>query len=644
MVTITQLREFMKEQIEEDKTIKTAQVEGDSLEDALRQASIELGLPVKRLEYEVIQRGNKGVLGFGKKEWLVTAYEVEIVEEQQAEEEVAGDAGVEEEPEKRDENKPGEVYVRLVSGGVFLKVIKPHGDGTPVTEEKALQVIAERGVTSFDSALVSKVVKKMQDEYERIGDYEYNPVNDPIMSVDITDQEMKAFLVVSKPGPGGSDLSYDEIVTFVKSQNVIHGIKEEAIRQLEEHPQFGTAVFIAEGTKPQHGKDAKTMFNFKTDHTAVDLKKDKNGRVDFKELNLVENVIAGQLLAQKTPPDEGKDGRTVTGRILPARSGKDIDIGIGKNVKLAEDGQTVISEINGQVLIINAKINVEPVYTVAGDVSLQTGNILFLGTVIVKGSVEDGFSVKASGNIEVMGSVGKCVLDSEGDIVVHQGILGKNGGHVRSGKSIFAKFIEHSRIEAGENVVASDGIIHSHVDANKTIICQGKRAAIVGGMQRAAEEIQSKTLGSVAGTETILEVGYDPKNKEKLVKLESEKTSLDDELEEVQRNVKTLETLKKTKRKLSDEKETYLKELHEKRSTILSSLEKLNNEIGNLSVYLSSLKTKGRISASGKIFPGVKIFIKNESLTVRTEYKLCSFVLEKGEVKITKYKVSEEQE
>ena len=29
---------------------------------------------------------------------------------------------------------------------------------------------------------------------------------------------------------------------------------------------------------------------------------------------------------------------------------------------------------------------------------------------MVKGNVEDGFSVKASGNIEIHGSVGKCVL------------------------------------------------------------------------------------------------------------------------------------------------------------------------------------------------------------------------------------------
>ena len=50
---------------------------------------------------------------------------------------------------------------------------------------------------------------------------------------------------------------------------------------------------------------------------------------------------------------------------------------------------------------------------------------MFLGTVFISGNVEDGFSVKASGNIEVKGTVGKSELDAEGDIVVSQGIAGK---------------------------------------------------------------------------------------------------------------------------------------------------------------------------------------------------------------------------
>ena len=44
-----------------------------------------------------------------------------------------------------------------------------------------------------------------------------------------------------------------------------------------------------------------------------------------------------------------------------------------------------------------------PVYVVPGDVDFSTGNIDFIGSVKVMGSVRNGFSVKAEGNVEIMG-------------------------------------------------------------------------------------------------------------------------------------------------------------------------------------------------------------------------------------------------
>jgi len=287
--------------------------------------------------------------------------------------------------------------------------------------------------------------------------------------------------------------------------------------------------------------------------------------------------------------------------------------------------------------LILGKINVEPVYTVDGDVNFKTGNILFLGTVIVKGNVEDGFTVKAAGNIEVMGSVGKCLLDAEGEIIVHQGILGKNEGKVRAGSNLVAKFIENAHIEVEENVLVSDGIIHSFVDANKRILCQGKRASVVGGRLRAANEIHAKTLGSVAGTETILEVGIAPKRKEKLSQALKRKEELEKSLEELVRNISTLENLKKVQREFPEDKQKSLSGLNDKRSEILRELEEIGGVINEINTYLQSIKVSGKVSASDRVFPGVKILIKNESLVVRNEFKNVTFSLENKEIRMIKY-------
>jgi len=286
---------------------------------------------------------------------------------------------------------------------------------------------------------------------------------------------------------------------------------------------------------------------------------------------------------------------------------------------------------------------VEPIYTVQGDVNLRTGNIIFLGTVIITGNVEDGFSVKAAGNIEVYGTVGKAELDAEGDIIVHQGIAGKSTGFVRSGRSLWARFIENAQVEAGSLVVVSDGIINSQVDANKRIICEGKRAHIVGGQLRAAEEINAKILGSpVSGTETLLEVGFDPKSKERFNLVTDKKTAASKELDDVELNLQTLINIRKQRKSLPEDKEIFFKELVEKRQGIMQDIAKLSAEIDEIQMYLNSLKTRGRISASSKVYPGVKITIRDIKEDVKSEYRAVTFVLENNLIRVTKYEETDE--
>jgi uncharacterized protein (DUF342 family) len=505
----------------------------------------------------------------------------------------------------------------------------------------AMEAIRARNIVDFDASVVAKVVRRTDGDYIRIGTIDYNPVNDAVMTVEVSDDEMKAHMEVSRPGPGGTDISYENMVSVLRNSGVHYGIKEEYLKRFEDYPEYGVPVLAAEGTLPQDGADAQVVYNFNCEASVPKLR-EKDGRMDFKELGLIENVVAGQILAKKTPLEEGIDGRTVTGRTLPAKPGKDTEIAIGKNVKLSEDRMTALAELNGQVVLLGGRITVEPVYLVNGDVNLHTGNIIFLGSVIVKGSVEDQFTVKASGNIEVNGSVGRCVLDAEGDIIVYQGILGKNTGTVKSSRSVYAKFIEHARVEAAENVVANEGILHSFVDANKRIICQGRRASIVGGRLRAAEEINAKNLGSVAGAETILEVGYDPQSKERMLELENSNRQIMRELEEVELNIKTLANLKKVQKQLPEEKEQYYTELVEKRAKSLAEIEAINKETEEIRERLASIKREGRVSASDKVFPGVRVFVKDASLEVRSEFRNVTFILENSVVKVTKYEALEE--
>lgn len=643
MVNLEQIREAMALRLEEDQSRVFVEVAADTLDEALANAAIQLGVQVRELDYEILQRGTSSFLSMNRKNWFIRAYEMQKKKRKATKRGDEAVSGEESAFVPLIEDKNGDAFVFCAPDGVYLKVVQPIGKGKPATARDAMDKIRERGLQGIPEDSVAPVVSAAKGEYAKIAPYRHNPANDTMMAVEIADQEMKAYLYATPPGSGGADLSSDMIVAFLRNNRVVAGIDEKRIGEFVDSPVYKQNYLVAEGIKPQDGQDAHIVYNFEVDRSKIRLKETASGKVDFKELNLVQNVVEGQPLAQKIPAERGKAGKTVTGKYLEAKNGRDIPLPLGKNTKLAEDGVTIIAETNGQVLILNNKINVEPVLNIDGDVSLKTGNIMFLGTVYISGNVEDGFSVKASGNIEVKGTVGKSELDAEGDIVVSQGVAGKGEGFIRSGKSIWAKFIENSRVEAGEFVIVSDGIINSQVNANRKILCQGKRAAIIGGVLSAAEEIHAKTLGSFGGaSETILNVGFDPRSKERLDSLTANRQVAEKELEEVQLNFATLMNLKKQKKDFSEEKEASLKRLGERQYILQNELEDIDTELKQIQDYLNTLKTRGRVSASVKVFAGVKIVIRDTTEDVRTDCKATTFYLENGLIRYGKYQGPDE--
>ena len=232
-ISLEKLREYMRLQAEEDRKKRSVQVAGESIEDALNQASIELNVPIKSLEYEILEKGSKGTLGFGKKDFILIAYEAVKEAALPGQEE---DLGFDFQPSfsegVKDLDRNGEALVKLTPEGVQLKVTQPVGKGRKVTEKEALAAIHARGVSRFDSLLVSKVVKQADGDYIRIGEFNYNPVNDAVLTVDITDLEMKAFIVIRPPGQGGCDLTADSVIGFLKNNGVVHGMRRSAERRV----------------------------------------------------------------------------------------------------------------------------------------------------------------------------------------------------------------------------------------------------------------------------------------------------------------------------------------------------------------------------------------------------------------------------
>ncbi|MDR1908835.1 MAG: FapA family protein [Spirochaetaceae bacterium] len=631
-----QLQQKIKERLKEDRSVRIINAEGPTIEAAVAQAATLLDIPVRRLEYEVLERGFPGFLGAGKKIWKISAYERARLEEDAGEEETFDEAFAD--GEAAEEDRDGDCFVQLTREGVMLKVTPPEGRGKRVSEARALTLVNSRPINNLDAALLATVVKQAKSSYVRVADFTRSPANDTSIEVELAEQDMKAWMRVTAPGPGGCDLSAEEYLSQIKANRIYYGLKEDYIRDFADRPVYREAVLVAEGIKPVNGRDAFIQYNFETVPNKVRMREGADGRVDFKQLNIIQNVVQGQPLARKVPAEEGVDGMSISGTLLPANDGRDIDLPLGVNVHVAEDGVTIVADINGQVVMSGDKINVEPSYIVQGNVGLKTGNIDFLGNVIINGNVEDGFSVKSAGNIEVNGMVERAQLEAEGDIIIHQGVTGKGSGAIRAGRSLWAKFIENSIVVAGNMVVVNDGIVNSHVDAFGRIVVQGKRANIVGGRLRASEEIMAKAIGSpISGTETICEVGYDLKAKLRFDQLSARSEELAEELEELEHNLQALINIKKQRKGLPDEKEQELRDMTQKRQAMIAETRALGYETAKLKEILDQNTVTGKISASDKVYSGVKIVIRDIREDVRNDFSAVSFSLENGLIRVNKY-------
>ena len=638
MIDFAQLQEIMEERLAMDRSIQSVVAVGPTLEAAVSDAAALLDAPVRRIEYEVLEKGAAGFWGMGKKDWHIQAYERAVESKKKHIDTLFEEEEQEALPVILD--RDGQAFVQLRSGGdALLKVTAASGTGRKASETYAMQLLKDRGVQNIDAALVEKTIQDALGAYIKVGTFEHHSYNDSVIMVEIAGDDMQAFINVKAPGEGGCDIQYETYISTLKSNMVVFGVKEDFLRDFIDQPIYGEKVVIAEGALPADGRDAYIQYNFETDQQKKRMKEGSDGRIDFKELNKIENVVENQPLARMILPEKGVPGKTVTGKSLPAKDGRETKLPVGTNVHVADDGVTILADKNGQVIMANDLLNVEEVYTVNGDVNLKTGgNINFKGTVIINGNVDDGFAVKADGNIEVNGIVAKADLEAQGDIIIRQGINGKGGGSINAGKSIWARFIQNANVQSGNMVVASDGIINSYVTAQNRIVCQGKRASIMGGRLCACEEISAKVLGNpTSGTETICEVGFDPGSKRELDSLMEEKDTMTKQFEEIKLNMQTLINIKQQRKSLPEDKEAYLEELTDKRNIMIESLQKNDDAIKKIQEYLNSLKSRGKVSASSKVYPGVKIIIKDVRDEVHTEYKAVTFIQEGGQIKPVKY-------
>ena len=635
--------DFYKE-VYNNKNTRSVELSVESLERGMQEAAAIFQCPIYELTYKVLEEGSKGFFNIGAKPFLIRythiTYDKSNIGMGQGADYTIGTSG-DSSQNKVIFNKDTDVVVRVKRDGVFLKVVPPTADGKRIEDMTIVEEkLIDAGIKEYDSHLAKKMLHEQTGKYEKIAEWDISRSgNNAKISYSISDDKMRAYVTVTKPNKGGREMDLQDVKEIMENCGITFGFQEENVTKCLEEGTFNIPILAAEGRPPVNGQSAKIEYLVNVNKKVIPKYIGEDQSIDYKDLSIVENVVEGQKLAKKIPATDGEIGRTVLGVKIETKAGKDIDIKevLGDNVEMSDDGEYILSTINGQVVLRGKSLNVEPIFEVSGDVGPETGNINFIGSVLVKGSVNDNYSIKAEGNIDVHGTVGKCDLEAKGDIMVKLGIQGNENSVVKAGGDVIAKFIQFSNVQAGNNVVVTEAILNSNIDSDNRIILIGKRASASGGRLRALREVNGKVLGSQAGTRTLIETGISPAKRRTIDDLDKEKEELDNSIEETERNIKSLEQAAKLK-KLDDEKKEQLQSYKEQLEQASSRREEVVLEREALTQTIEVEKVESTISAGKEMLPGVQLTIGSAEFTIRQSYKSITFFEENGMIQTEKYR------
>lgn len=548
----------------------------------------------------------------------------------------------------------GYFTINTEEDGTYLTVFPPKGNGKKVDYDSVINEIKKLNLKDVVMSEVERAIKETTGQPVLIVK-EKVALKDGQIFVNITPDEMFAQVTIVPPQGGGKDITEDDVYNALKNHNVIFGIKKDVISKLvkrgldaKNDPTIllePIEDIVAEGQNVQNGEDAKLEMLFDTTTQtekpaeSVDTTEEQSDRIDYKNVKSIQNVKKGTPLAKKIPPTNGVNGMTVTGKVIKAKPGNDIKFIIGKGVEQSPDNPDLyIAANDGQVIFKNNKLEVLAIYEINGDVDMSIGNIDFVGSVIIHGSVGE-FKIKAGEDVIIDGVADSTEIIAGGKVIVKGGIVGKKA-RVIAQDDITTKYIRNAYVETEKSIIVNEAAMHSTLIAGQKITVMGAKGLIVGGTIAAAYEVSAKEIGSKLATYTEISIGETPKMREEMQKATAELKNIEEQLDKTKKGIIFLKDLStKMGGNLPPDKKDLLAKLTRTQFKLMTEQKKWEEVKNKLEAKAKEMQTtkRGKVNCLGMVYTGVKIIINKVQRTITDELKYVTFVEKNGEIQVIPY-------
>ena len=455
------------------------------------------------------------------------------------------------------------------------------------------------------------------------------------IKVDITDRKMKAFISVKEPDAGQpQSVNTNDLNYALEKAGVKYGVKEEVVNEIITGKKWGQKFLVALGTDPTPGEDGRVEYFFPTEISLrPQIKED--GRVDYKEISVVNSVEKDALLVRKTAPTLGTKGVDVTGTAVAAVNGKDINISLGQGVSKDKDDALLIKATVDGVVFFNPRngnLEVQQLYIIPGSVNYSTGNVHVKSSVEIRGDVEAGFSIATPYNVEVKGVVEVAKVTCEGTLKVKDGITGDGVNLIKVGGDLHSGYLNNQRIQCGGSVYIATEIRNSFIECEDEVMIMKPNGIIIGGKITAASKVTAPTIGNIYSIPTEIEVGIIPKFKEKFITKDKERAVVQKQMDELKQKISAI--AQNSREGTIDPRLAAYKNQWVDCS---AKLETLINEAKEFEEAYQNVADPG-VYVTKTVYPGVLIRIKSVNYEVHEELSHVMFKLVEDEIVHSPYR------
>lgn len=439
---------------------------------------------------------------------------------------------------------------------------------------------------------------------------------------------MEAWLYLVAPEDENAVYTKEEIIAYVKSNNVTLGINESNIAAICKKKIYEREIKVAVGFPGREGHSGYFEFFFEIDDTKKKEPKIlPDGSVDYSSMNTLPTVKKGDILARYHVSENGEDATDVTGRTIKGKVVRDLRPLIGQGVLRKEneyyadkDGKV---EYDGDI-----KLSIIEKHCINGDVDFANfSKIEFFGDLEINGNVESGVVIRAGKSVSIEGAVGAATIYAGGSVMIKHGIQGNDKAKIICKGDLAADFIERAYVEAQGDVI-SNVILGSQIISDGHVKVTGKKGQLMGGYTHGTLGISANSVGNISEISTILHVGNLPELLDQSAELTQQHSNMNDALNDVAEEMVAVLRIRQLKG-LTQTDEAHLLRLKKHKDELMEKDKQIKQDIAITAEKIE--KGQGAVvHIEGRINRGTQINIDKLQMMIVRETSYMEYKKESG--------------